>query len=182
MCLGERASNDSEELDTRDQRLNSIQRPASGIWGWESVRPADHLDAPPDIDCNSRDIPSLLAESDAALNALEAGFDEHSTMVNKGFWIGNLALCGSGPVKAEVIVDELNEMSALLITLDRATSAELAVLTERNVGHSLAIRANGAILMEPNIHESLKGGQFQIVGPDRAELEKLAAMLSQCAG
>ena len=181
ICLGEEASYDSVELDARDQRLTRVRMPASGIWGWESVRPADNLDVTPAIDCSSRDIPSLLVESDVALDALEASFAEHSATFDKGVWIGNLPLCGVGPITIKMIEDEFSGNGALLITLNKAAGTELAILTEGNVGYPLAIRANGTIVMEPQINEPLTGGQLQLTGPERAELEKVSAILSQCA-
>lgn len=181
-CLGEKASYNSDELDARDRRLIKVKLPASRIWGWESVRTADDLDAPPDVDCNARQIPSLLVESDAALDALEASFAKHSATFDKGVWIGNLSLCGVGRITTKMTDDEFIDNNALLITLHDAAAAELAVITEANVGHPLAIRANGAIVMEPQINEPLIGGQFQITNTERTELEKVSVLLAQCAG
>ncbi|OHD03896.1 MAG: hypothetical protein A2885_20665 [Sphingopyxis sp. RIFCSPHIGHO2_01_FULL_65_24] len=182
ICLGDEAANDSEELDARDQRLTKVRIPASGIWGWETLRPADYLGEAPMVDCDARDIPSLLTESDEALDALEASFAEHSAMFDKGVWIGNLALCGVGPIKVAMIEDDFGGNDALLITLNKAAGAKLSALTEANVGNPLAIRANGLILMEPQIYEPLMDGQLQLAGPDRADLERVAASLTQCAG
>ena len=62
----------------------------------------------------------------------------------------------------------------------KGKAAELAQLTTDSVGHALAFRALGRVVSEPHILEPIVGGQLQINGPARSELQQVQAALKSC--
>lgn len=181
MCLGPEAINDSVELDAFEQRYFTLLGEASMTWGNRNVAAEPSLYDEIDVDCASQDVAALFDAGSIALASLETGIKDHMTPFEAGVWIGPIPLCGRPAVRTEISAVEHSDIHALLVTVDAATSAEIAKITEASVGHPLAIRANGEVVVAPTIHEPLLGGQFQIVGPDRQELERIAAQLAGCA-
>lgn len=181
MCLGPEAANDSVELDALEQRYFALLGEASMTWGNRNVVAEPSLDDEIDVNCASQDVAALFDAGSIALASLETGIKDHLAPFGEGVWIGPIRLCGRPTVRTEFTADEYAGTDALLVTVDDATSAQLARITEASVGHPLAIRANGAVVVAPTVHEPLLGGQFQIVGPDRLELERIAAQLARCA-
>ncbi|WP_374524042.1 hypothetical protein [Sphingopyxis sp.] len=122
-----------------------------------------------------------LAVCPAALAAQEPA-DAGAPITESGIWIGDLALCGAGPVKAEPRIDGYNGLPVVNITLPATLREALATLTAASIGKPLPIRVNGKIVSEPHVNEPIQGGELQISGLGRAETDELVASLQACAG
>lgn len=180
MCLSPEAANDSVELAALEQRYFTLLGEASMTWGNRNVVAETSLHDEIDVDCASQDVAALFDAGGIALASLEAGLKDHLVPFESGVWIGPVPLCGRPAVRTEITAVEHAGIDALLVTVDVATSMEIARITEASVGHRLAIRADGKLVIAPSVHEPLLGGQFQISGPDRQELERIAAQLAEC--
>lgn len=127
-------------------------------------------------------IPVLLASAlcffPATLVAQAVG--ETGATAKKGIWIGNLDLCGSGPVKATASVEALSGLPIVNITLPAALRDALAKLTAANIGKPLPIRVDGRVVSEPHVNEPILGGELQISGVDQADADRIAAALQSC--
>ncbi|WP_260580572.1 SecDF P1 head subdomain-containing protein [Sphingopyxis sp. PET50] len=182
MCLGPQAAYESEELDALDRRLDRLLYQATVTWGGNDISMQAAInktnDSDEDVDCAANDITAMVEESRASLDRLENSLNDHLAAFDKGVWMGSVALCGGSPVKTEFAQHNIAGQEALLITLDGPAVTELAELTEASVGYPLALRVDGKIVVAPSINEPLLGGQFQIVGPDKPELERIASLLA----
>ena len=102
--------------------------------------------------------------------------------VESGIWIGDLALCSAGPVKAVLRAESYNGLPVVNITLPATLREALAKLTAANIGKPLPIRVNGRIVSEPHVNEPIQGGELQVAGLSQAEADDLVASLQACAG
>lgn len=117
----------------------------------------------------------------ALLAAQEPAKDEVPTP-EKGIWIGSLALCDAGPVKAEARTDANDGLPVVNIALSATLRDALAELTAANIGKPLPIRVDGKVVSAPNVNEPIRGGELQISGLDQAEADRIVALLQVCAG
>lgn len=185
VCMGPEAAYESMEIDALDKRLDGFSLEAIQTWGGDEVRTQqtqnwiDNQDLA--VDCDAADISTLLHASGASLDTLGDSLNDHLAAFDDGIWMGTVSLCRGNPVKTELAEDSFTGLDVLDITLDGPAVAELARLTEASVDHRLALRVNGEVVITPSINEPLLGGKFQIAGPDTPELERIAALLAQCA-
>lgn len=115
----------------------------------------------------------------ALLAAQQPAKDE--ALTEKGIWIGSLALCAAGPVKAESRIDANDGIPVVNIALSAALRDALAELTAANIGKPLPIRVDGKVVSAPNVNEPIRGGELQISGLDQSEADRIVALLQVCA-
>lgn len=126
-----------------------------------------------------------LAVGPAALAAPEpsdASPAHTDAAAEQGIWIGDLALCNAGPVKAALRAESYNGLPIVNITLPATLREALAKLTAANIGKPLPIRVNGRIVSEPHVNEPIQGGELQVSGLSQAEADNLVASLQACTG
>lgn len=128
---------------------------------------------------------ALLASPVSAARAQEEtgpSSDIDTPVPAKGIWIGSLALCDAGPVKAETRIDANDGLPVVNIALSALLRDALAELTAANIGKPLPIRVDGKVVSAPNVNEPIRGGELQISGLDKAEADRIVASLQACAG
>lgn len=127
-------------------------------------------------------LPLALLACPATLSAQESS-QPHSLpkgMSEKGIWIGTIDLCHAGPVDAKAGFDDYGGFPIVNITLPATLRDALAELTTASVGKQLPIRVDGKVVSEPYVNEPILGGLLQISGIDRAEADRIVAMLQVC--
>ncbi len=178
-CFGNGSVMTPQRLAGLDRRMIALRREANGVWGPEalSMLPV----AAPGGDCDRSGGAAVLASAaEMHLAALTAKLGGALTPMRGGVWFGTMPLCGAGPVRSELMVDLYTADEFLIITLDPAKAAELTQLTSGQVGHALALRGAGRVISELLISRPIVGGQLQIGGPDRSELQLVQTALKNC--
>ncbi|UKK84356.1 hypothetical protein L7H23_17575 [Sphingopyxis sp. BSN-002] len=165
------------QIEVLDQRLIELRRKVGGLWGRQAVAEREYGPRP-----RCRRSAIMLETARQRLDTLDRAFAAHSAPYNSGAWVGTMPLCGAGPVETRKAVEEYNGEEVLQITLGKAAAADLAALTAANVGHQLAVRVDGEIIMEPNINEPITGGSIQVMGSTPADIDRLAGLLARCTG
>lgn len=165
------------QVESLDQRLIELRRKVGGLWGHQAVADREYEARP-----RCRRPATMLETARQRLDALDRAFAIHSAPYNSGAWVGTMPLCGAGSVETRKVVEEYSGERVLQITLAKAAAADLAALTAANVGHQLAVRVDGEIIMEPNINEPITGGSIQVMGSTPADIDRLAALLARCTG
>lgn len=166
----------AREVDGLNQRFFELQRKVGGLWGRQAVTEPDQGQR-----ARCRRSTTMLEIAQKKLEALDSAFVLHSAPYNSGVWVGTMPLCDAGPVETRKAVEEISGEEVLQITLGKAAAANLAALTTANVGHQLAVRVDGEIIMEPNINEPILGGSIQVMGSSPADVDRLSALLARCA-
>ena len=178
-CVGNDSVMTPQRLATFDRRLMALRGQANGVWGPEAL--ATLPVASTTIDCERGGGATALATAaELQLTELTAKLSGSLAPMRAGVWFGTMPLCGEGPVRSDLMVDLYTADNSLVITLTPAKAAELAQLTTDSVGHALAFRALGRVVSEPHILEPIVGGQLQINGPARSELQQVQAALKSC--
>ena len=168
-----------QRLAALDHRLMTLRREANGVWGPEalSMLPVAALTT----DCErSGGAAALASAAELHLTALTAKLGNLLAPMRSGVWFGTMPLCGAGRVRSNLMVDLYSADEFLIITLDPAKAAELAQLTSGQVGHALALRAAGRVITEPLISRPIVGGQLQIRGRERSDLQQVQSALKNC--
>jgi len=164
-------------LNTLDNRFQALARDAVGVWGPQT--PTEIVDQLP-VDCASEHLSALATTAETQVTRVATRMTALLQPMSTGLWFGALPLCGGGLVKAELVADSYTAAESVTITLSPDKAIELGTLTRRHVGHALALREGGRVVMEPIIQEPIEGGQVQISGPERDELDRVIAAAEAC--
>ncbi len=178
-CVGSGSVMTPQRLSTLDRRMMALRREANGVWGPDAL--ATLPVAALTTDCErSGGAAALASAAEVHLTALTAKLGGILAPMRGGVWFGTMPLCGAGPVRSDLMVDLYSADEFLIIMLDPTKAAELAQLTSGQVGHALALRAAGRVISEPLISKPIVGGQLQIGGPERPELQQVQSALKNC--
>lgn len=167
------------DLDAQIKRFAAYHAEAQGIWGKPMLDVQADLTGKK-VDCRAQPFERLVTLAKADLDKLFSQLQRQTEPYDKGVWFGTLSLCGSLPVKAEMVIDDFGA-DAILVTLDDERSSQLVAMTTANVGHPLALRSNGIEVMRPIVHEPVVEGQIYIVSEQSATLTAAFTTLEQCS-
>jgi hypothetical protein len=164
--------------DAIEDKYVSAVNQAIGLWGPAVQPPPEALRERPWSSCKHTYVITALRRAERALAIHATLFREATaTMNNGGIWFGPLKLCRAVVADAK-LTREPSDYLALVIKLTGDTAPTLAMLTERSIGHPLAVRLNGKVIAQPIVDEPLERGELQLSGPDRQTLEQIQTALA----
>ena len=166
------------EFRKLDKKYLDATADAEGVWAdidATDVEMAATEAGPPWPSCRRDNVRTALKQADEALNAHSRLFRQLTAAMDlRGAWAGPLHLCRDNVEGAELKSDALTGQPALLIKLAPPLKASLSKITEKSVGRPLPIRLDGAVIAKPIVNERIDMGEFQLAGPERDALTRLA--------
>jgi hypothetical protein len=170
----------ANEVVALANRLIALELQASGIWGNSDASQLVELPEEAAIRCSRDNWSALVRTTTGQLDAVTARLEAALEPMQSGAWLGALPLCAAGPVQVVVGKNDYDDRPTLAIRLNAAAAGRLAAVTRAHVGHSLALRIDGTVVMQPMINEPIEGGELVLSGGEREEYERLAQSLHRC--
>lgn len=166
------------EFEKLDKRYLDATAEAEGVWPDIDATEVE-LEAtnagPPWPSCTRDHARIALTQASEALDANSRLFRQLTATMNlQGAWAGPLHLCQENVESAKLISDTVTEQPALSVRLAPPLRASLSKITDQSVGRPLPIRLDGTVVAKPIVNERIDMGEFQVVGPEREVLIRLA--------
>lgn len=125
--------------------------------------------------CRREFVQTALAQAGTALDEHDLLFRQYTAkMATRGAWAGPIQLCRENVLSTAITSTTPTDVPILTVTLVAPLKTTWFDITKLSVGRPIAIRLDGAVIVKPVVNEPIEKGEFQVSGPYREVLNRLA--------